>query len=77
MKRLLYARKTAADLILGMRVKLRHSNGLWTCVAVGGERADGYAVVEMAGKKLWLSPGHACAIPLELDPIRANEGRAA
>lgn len=62
-------RKRAADLRPGMRVKLRHTKRLWKCVAAGSERADCYAVVELEGKKLWLSPGHACAIPLDEDPI--------
>jgi len=70
-------RKRAADLQVGMQVKLRHTKRLWTCKAAGSERADGYAVVELDGKKLWLSPGHACAIPLEQDPVLGNERRAA
>lgn len=69
MKRQLYIRKTAADLRPGMQAKLRHTKRLWTCVAAGSERADGYAVVELDGKKLWLSPGHACAIPIDQDPV--------
>lgn len=69
-------RKTAKDLRPGMRVKLRHTKQLWKCLAAGSQRADGYALVELAGKKLWLSPGHACAIPLQDDPVLGEGGAA-
>ncbi|MBL9115545.1 MAG: hypothetical protein JNJ83_11115 [Verrucomicrobiaceae bacterium] len=73
MKRCLSVRKfkgalfntSAGNLEVGQRVRVGYAKTFGVCIAEARSTNDGYAVIEIRGRKERLSPGMRVQIPLE------------